>query len=129
MNNLKEVIRQEISPIDRQLLAHVMDDFKKKLENYIQEDGRHLTDIAFKTGLLTGHKTLRRSIDLMGLSDSPLYRVCGAEDDNSAHIRCECEALASLRPTYLGSLFLEPEDINSVNLGAIWSFSKGTSLP
>ena len=30
MNDLKEAIRQEIRPIDRQLLARVMDDFKKK---------------------------------------------------------------------------------------------------
>ena len=30
LNDLKEAIRQEICPINRQLLAHVMDDFKKK---------------------------------------------------------------------------------------------------
>jgi len=46
----------------------------------------------------------------MGLSDSPLHRRCGAEDETSAHILCECEALASLRLAYLGSFFLEPED-------------------
>ena len=49
LNDLKEAIRQEIRPIDHQLLARVMDDFKKRLENYIQEDGRHLTNIIFKT--------------------------------------------------------------------------------
>ena len=49
LNDLKEAIRQEIRPIDRQLLARVMDDFKKRLENFIQEDGRHLTDIILKT--------------------------------------------------------------------------------
>ena len=51
LNDLKEVIRQEIRPIDRQILARVMDDFlkkKKRLENCIQEDGRHFTDIIFK---------------------------------------------------------------------------------
>jgi 6-pyruvoyl-tetrahydropterin synthase len=30
LNDLKEAIRQEIRPIDRQLLARVMDDFSKK---------------------------------------------------------------------------------------------------
>jgi hypothetical protein len=30
LNDLKEAIRQEIRPIDRQLLARVMDYFKKK---------------------------------------------------------------------------------------------------
>jgi len=47
----------------------------------------------------------------------------------SAHILCECEALASLRHAYLGSFFLEPEDIKSLSLGAIWKFSKVTGLP
>jgi hypothetical protein len=49
LNDLKEAIHQEICPINRQLLARVMDDFKKRLENCIQEDGCHLTDIIFKT--------------------------------------------------------------------------------
>jgi len=49
LNYLKEAIPQEIRPNDRQLLARVMDDFRKRLENCIQEDGRHLTDIIFKT--------------------------------------------------------------------------------
>jgi hypothetical protein len=35
------------------------------------------------------------------------------------------EALASLRHTYLGSFFSDPEDIR---IGAIWNFSKGTGL-
>jgi len=30
LNDLKEAVRQEIRPIDRQLLARVMDDFLKK---------------------------------------------------------------------------------------------------
>jgi len=29
--------------------------------------------------------------------DSPLCRRCGAEDETSAHILCECEVLTSLR--------------------------------
>ena len=49
LDDLNEAIHQEIRPIDRQLLARVMDDFNKRLENCIQEDGRHLTDIIFKT--------------------------------------------------------------------------------
>ena len=53
----------------------------------------------------------------MGLSDSPLYRRCAAEEETSAHILCECEALASLRHAYLGSFFLEPEDLNRFNSG------------
>jgi hypothetical protein len=47
----------------------------------------------------------------------------------SAHILCECEALAALRCRHLGSFFLEPEDIKSLGLGAIWCFSKAAGLP
>jgi hypothetical protein len=65
----------------------------------------------------------------MGLSNSPLCRRCGSENETSAHILCECEALASLRHVYLGSVFLEPEDIKSIRLGAIWNFSKVTGFP
>ena len=52
----------------------------------------------------------------MGLIYSPLSR-CEEEKETSAHILCECEALASLRHEYLGSLFLNPGDINSLSLG------------
>jgi len=52
----------------------------------------------------------------MGLSDSPLWR-CGEEDETSVHILCECEVLASLWHVYLGSSFLEPQDIKSIKSG------------
>jgi hypothetical protein len=80
------------------------------------------------TGLLTAHNTLKRHLHLTGLSDSPLCRRCGHQEETSAHVLCECKALASLRHAYLGS-FLEPEDIMSISLGAIWNFSKVTGLP
>ena len=79
------------------------------------------------TGLM-GHNTLRRHHHLLGLLDSPLCRKCGVGEENSAHILCECEALASLRHAYLGSFFLEPEDIR-LDLGAMWNYSKVLGLP
>jgi len=75
------------------------------------------------------HNTLRRHLHLIGLSDSPLCRRCGAEEETSVHILCECEVLASLRHAYLGSFFLESEESKSLNLWAIWNFSKVTGLP
>jgi hypothetical protein len=80
-------------------------------------------------GLLAGHKTLRRSLHLMGPINSPLCGRCGTEEETSVHILCECEALASLRHAYLCSFFLDPKDIGSISLGAIWIFSKGIGLP
>jgi len=49
-------------------------------------------------------------------------------EETSANVLCECEALASLRHAYLDSSFLEPEDIKSISLGAIWNFIKVTGL-
>ena len=66
---------------------------------------------------------------LIGLLDSPLCRKCGVREETSAHILFECEALVSLRHVYLGSFFLEPEDIWSLGLGAILNYSKATGLP
>ena len=70
-------------------------------------------------GLLTGHNTLRRHLHIMGLSDSPFCRKCGAEE-TSAHVLCECEALVHT-DTYLGSFFLDREDVRGLSLGAIWN--------
>ena len=80
-------------------------------------------------GLLTGHNTLWRHLYLLGLHDSPLCRKCGVAEETSAHILCECESLASFRHVYLGYFFLEPEDINSLGLGAIWNYCRAVGLP
>ena len=65
----------------------------------------------------------------MGLTNSPLCRRCEAEKQTSAHILCESEAVASLRHACLGSCFLEPEDVKSLVLGAIWNTNTETGLP
>ena len=57
-----------------------------------------------------------------------VFRKCGTEKETSVHILCKCEALASLRHKYLGSFFLDPEDIRLLGVGAIWNFIKGTGL-
>jgi hypothetical protein len=78
--------------------------------------------------LLTGHKTLRRHLHIMGLSNNPICRKCGTEEETSVHVLCECEALASHRYTYQFSFFLEPEDIRVLGVGAIWNFATRTGL-
>jgi len=64
----------------------------------------------------------------MGLSNNPICRKCGTEEETSVHVLCECEALASLRYAYLGSFFLDPEDIGVLVMRAIWNFAKGKGL-
>ena len=68
------------------------------------------------TGLLTGRNTLRRYLYLLGLISSPLCGRCRTEEETSAHVLCECEAVVSLRHTYLGSFFLDSEDVRSLSL-------------
>jgi hypothetical protein len=51
------------------------------------------------------------------------------EEETSAHILCECEALASLRHAYLGSFFMEPRDIMYVSPGAIYGYVRVAGLP
>jgi hypothetical protein len=79
-------------------------------------------------GLPTGHNTLRRHLHILGLSINPICRKCGTDEQTSVHVLCECEALASLRYTYLGSFFSDPEDISVLGLGAISKFAEGSGL-
>ena len=76
-------------------------------------------------GLLTGRNTLRRHLYIMGLSNNPTRRKCGIEEETSVHILCECEALASLRHTYLGSFLLDLEKIRKLYIGT----GKGKAIP
>jgi hypothetical protein len=80
------------------------------------------------TGLLTGHNTLGRHLQIMGLLDSPLCRKCGAGEKTSAHVLCECEGLATLRHIYLGSSFLDPEKVRGLSLRVIWNSFRRTEL-
>jgi len=68
------------------------------------------------TGLLTGHNTLKRHLYIMELIDSLACKRCGAEEETSAHILCQCEALATLRHM-MGSFFFDPKDVRSLSLG------------
>jgi len=64
----------------------------------------------------------------MGLTDSPACRRCGAEEETSAHILCQCEALATLRHM-MSSFFFNPHDVRSLSLGVISKFIKQRGLP
>jgi len=65
----------------------------------------------------------------MELINIPLCRRCGAEDETSAHILCECETLASLIYVYLDSISLDPENIQSLSMGPNGTLTKEQSSP
>jgi hypothetical protein len=68
-------------------------------------------------GLFIRNSTLRRYFYLIGLTNIPLCRRCGEEEETSALILCGCKGLASLRHTCVsGLLFLDPEDVKSVQV-------------
>jgi hypothetical protein len=48
----------------------------------------HKTQSRAVAGLLIGPNTLRRSVHLMRLTNSPLHRRCGAEEEISFHVLC-----------------------------------------
>jgi len=60
----------------------------------------------------------------MVLSNNPISRKCDTEEETSVHILCECEALVSLRYTYLGCFFLDLEDIRELVWGPSGSLLK-----
>jgi hypothetical protein len=64
----------------------------------------------------------------MGLIITPLVGNAALRRKPQPTFCVECEVLGSLRPTYLGSFFLDPEDIRKVNIGVIWNFAKGRGL-
>jgi hypothetical protein len=64
----------------------------------------------------------------MGLSNNPICRKCGPEEETSVHILCAGETLFPLRHSYLGFFFLDPEDIRKLNIGVIWKFANGTGI-
>ena len=49
---------------------------------------------------------------------------CGAEEETSIHIYCECEALAFHSDAYVGSFSLDPEDVKSIGLGPYETLAK-----
>jgi hypothetical protein len=60
----------------------------------------------------------------MGLTNSPLRRRLEAQEETSAHVLCECEALAALRHVHLDSFFLDPEDDKNLSLGLSGTLAK-----
>jgi len=67
---------------------------------------------------------MKRYPGIMGLTESPLRRRCGAQKGTSAHALCTCEALVTLIHHYLGSFALDPEDVRNPDLESSWVFQR-----
>jgi hypothetical protein len=53
------------------------------------------TQIRVVTGLMTGHCSLRKHLQTMGIfKENPVCRSCSEEEETTSHIVFECEALS-----------------------------------
>jgi len=46
---LKEAIRQEVAAITPEMILNVIDNYQERLHQFINIQGRHLSDVLFKT--------------------------------------------------------------------------------
>ena len=79
-------------------------------------------------GLLTGHCTLKRHLNIMGISSDPLCRGCRLEEETSRHILCECEVFSAQRFEHLGRHLLEPWELHDIPVRCLLNFASATSL-
>jgi len=60
--DLKERIQQEIDSIPPELTRRVMKNFRERLQQCVANDGRHMSDLIFKTHFKTVFNVLFRNI-------------------------------------------------------------------
>jgi hypothetical protein len=80
--------------------------------------------LAFSLDIIPWEDTLHN-----GLIDSPLPKRRGTEEETSAHISCKCEVRWHSDILIGVLLFLDPGDVRSLNLQAIWNFITRTGFP
>ena len=89
---------------------------------------------------LTGHNAGLLPASLLDITPSndistywadrqSLMQEVWSTEENRSSCFVRVWTVASLRHTHLGSFFLDPEDVRSISLEAIWNFSKGTGFP
>ena len=74
--------------------------------------------------ILIGHGNLGYHRHKIGLTNSPLCRLCGVDDETSAHILCHCPAIACKRLALTGSNCIRESDISAKSGSAVLSLWK-----
>jgi hypothetical protein len=66
----------------------------------------------------------------MGLCDNPICKRCGRLLRRKPQFMfcVSVRPLLHSRHQYLGSFFLDPEDVRTLNIRALWKFAKETGL-
>ena len=113
---------------DRKLISGPSPTIKTRLLSFNRTQSRVVI------GLLTGHNTWRRYLYLMGLTNNPSCRRCCTEKKPQLTFCVSVKfwfhsEMHIYIYIYMGSFFLDPQDIKNLSLGAIWNISKRTGLP
>ncbi len=75
-------------------------------------------------GLLTGHCTLNRHLNIMRVVTDPTCPLCLEEEETTFHTLGCCEALGGIRHRILGNRYLEPQDIHQLNIADLLRFCR-----
>jgi ribonuclease HI len=92
----------------------------KVMSNLSRKDAR------LACGLVTGHWHVNEHLFRMGLSQTPICRGCGVDNESIFHIVANCPALNRLRQTHMGQAFLTENDCRDVPLRDMLRFAKAT---
>jgi len=68
---------------------------------------------------------MRKCLYILGLMASPWCRSCRPEEETSARVLWECEALETLSLTYMDCSVMDPKDVLNLSLGATGTLLKG----
>jgi len=68
------------------------------------------------TGIITGHNTLSRHMNIMGLNNDPLCEHCEGELETSLHFINQCSYYVTTRISIWGKPVLDPVDIKRIRV-------------
>ncbi len=78
--------------------------------------------------LLTSHCTLKRHLNIIGISADPICQGCKYKEETAVHIFCECEFYSALRFEHLGCHIIEPWELQDIPVRCLLNFVSATGL-
>lgn len=81
-------------------------------------------DLRLITGAITGHCTLNKHMQRMGLARSAVCRRCDEDDETPVHLITSCPALTSQRMKFFEHHTINAEQLHSIKIENILNFFK-----
>jgi len=66
------------------------------------------------TGIITGHNTLSRHMNIVGLNNDTLREHCKGEQETSLHFISQCSYYETTRMSIWGKPVLDPDDMKRI---------------